>query len=100
MVEASDRPFDENLHLTGEVVAMAHSCGVPVEGELGYVPLPAIDAPFASKRVQRLPHYRRREPLQPPNAGSADPHLYTRQQAVGELFEVRANRAARIAGAE
>jgi fructose-bisphosphate aldolase class II len=38
MVDASDRPFDENLCLTREVVAMAHACGVPVEGELGYVP--------------------------------------------------------------
>ncbi|MCG6861520.1 MAG: ketose-bisphosphate aldolase [Chromatiaceae bacterium] len=38
MVDASDRPFDENLRLTREVVAMAHACGVPVEGELGYVP--------------------------------------------------------------
>jgi len=38
MVDASERPFDENLRLTREVVTMAHSCGVPVEGELGYVP--------------------------------------------------------------
>jgi fructose-bisphosphate aldolase class II len=38
MVDTSDRPFDENLRLTREVVAMAHPCGVPVEGELGCVP--------------------------------------------------------------
>jgi fructose-bisphosphate aldolase, class II len=38
MVDAPDRPFDENLRLTPEVVAMANACGVPVEGELGYVP--------------------------------------------------------------
>jgi len=38
MVDASDQPFDENLRLTREVVTVAHSCGVPVEGELGYVP--------------------------------------------------------------
>jgi fructose-bisphosphate aldolase class II len=38
MVDASDRPFDENLRLTREVVAVAHACGVPAEGEPGYVP--------------------------------------------------------------
>ena len=38
MVDASDQPFDENFRLTREVVTLAHSCGVPVEGELGYVP--------------------------------------------------------------
>lgn len=37
MVDASDRPFAENVRITREVVAMAHRCGVPVEGELGYV---------------------------------------------------------------
>jgi len=38
MVDASDRPFEQNLRLTREVVSVAHACGVPVEGELGYVP--------------------------------------------------------------
>ena len=38
MVDASDRPFADNVTRTGEVVQMAHGCGVPVEGELGYVP--------------------------------------------------------------
>ena len=37
MVDASDRPFDENARFTRAVVDMAHGCGVPVEGELGYV---------------------------------------------------------------
>lgn len=38
MVDASDRPLQENIELTRSVVDMAHACGVPVEGELGYVP--------------------------------------------------------------
>ncbi len=38
MVDASDKPFDENVARTRAVVEMAHGCGVPVEGELGYVP--------------------------------------------------------------
>lgn len=37
MVDASEEPFEENVARTHEVVAMAHGCGVPVEGELGYV---------------------------------------------------------------
>jgi fructose-bisphosphate aldolase class II len=38
MVDASHRPLQENIECTKAVVAMAHSCGVPVEAELGYVP--------------------------------------------------------------
>jgi len=38
MIDASHHPFAENARLTREVVEMAHACGVPVEGELGYVP--------------------------------------------------------------
>lgn len=38
MVDASALPLDGNLQRTREVVAMAHACGVTVEGELGYVP--------------------------------------------------------------
>lgn len=37
MVDASTAPFDENVARTRAVVEMAHGCGVPVEGELGYV---------------------------------------------------------------
>ena len=37
MVDASTQPFEENVARTREVVNMAHACGVPVEGELGYV---------------------------------------------------------------
>lgn len=38
MVDASSRPLDENIAITKAVVDMAHACGIPVEGELGYVP--------------------------------------------------------------
>jgi fructose-bisphosphate aldolase class II len=38
MVDASDQPLPENIRRTRELVTMAHDCGVPVEGELGYVP--------------------------------------------------------------
>jgi fructose-bisphosphate aldolase class II len=38
MVDSSDRPLAENIRRTKEVVAMARGCGIPVEGELGYVP--------------------------------------------------------------
>jgi fructose-bisphosphate aldolase class II len=38
MVDTSALPFSENLWQTRDIVAMAHACGVTVEGELGYVP--------------------------------------------------------------
>jgi len=38
MVDASHSALAENIRLTREIVHMAHGCGVPVEGELGYVP--------------------------------------------------------------
>ena len=38
MIDASSQTLMENINLTRSVVEMAHSCGVPVEGELGYVP--------------------------------------------------------------
>jgi fructose-bisphosphate aldolase class II len=38
MVDASAAPSQENISVTRTVVEMAHSCGVAVEGELGYVP--------------------------------------------------------------
>jgi fructose-bisphosphate aldolase class II len=37
MVDASTLPFDANVATTRAVADMAHACGVPVEGELGYV---------------------------------------------------------------
>lgn len=38
MVDTSALPFSDNMWRTKEVVAMAHACGITVEGELGYVP--------------------------------------------------------------
>ncbi|MET0093716.1 MAG: ketose-bisphosphate aldolase [Sedimenticola sp.] len=38
MVDASHHPVSDNIRITSEVVQMARGCGVPVEGELGYVP--------------------------------------------------------------
>lgn len=38
MVDASHEPLSINIQTTRAVVDMAHACGVPVEGELGYVP--------------------------------------------------------------
>ena len=38
MVDASHTDFSENIRITKAVVETAHACGVPVEGELGYVP--------------------------------------------------------------
>ncbi len=43
MVDVSQRDLGENIGITGEVVAMAHGCGVPVEGKLGTVPEPERD---------------------------------------------------------
>jgi fructose-bisphosphate aldolase class II len=38
MVDASEERLETNIARTRRVVRMAHGCGVPVEGELGYVP--------------------------------------------------------------
>ena len=38
MVDASHEAFSDNVQRTMEVTQMAKACGVPVEGELGYVP--------------------------------------------------------------
>ncbi len=38
MVDASHLPLEENIAASRAVVEMARGCGVPVEGELGYVP--------------------------------------------------------------
>jgi len=37
MLDASDMSLPDNINATKEVVDMAHACGVPVVGELGYV---------------------------------------------------------------
>ena len=38
MVDASHHALSDNMRMTRTIVDMAHACGVPVEGELGYVP--------------------------------------------------------------
>ncbi|WP_456415997.1 ketose-bisphosphate aldolase [Thiolapillus sp.] len=38
MVDASDKPLQDNIAITRSLTEMAHGCGIPVEGELGYVP--------------------------------------------------------------
>ena len=38
MVDTSNAPLADNIQATRAVVKMAHGCGIPVEGELGYVP--------------------------------------------------------------
>ena len=38
MVDSSHQTLADNIKMTRAVVDMAHACGVPVEGELGYVP--------------------------------------------------------------
>ncbi len=35
MIDASDKPFEENVKITKEIVKIAHSVGVSVEAELG-----------------------------------------------------------------
>jgi fructose-bisphosphate aldolase class II/tagatose 1,6-diphosphate aldolase GatY/KbaY len=37
MIDASEKPFEENIETTRKVVEMAHRAGVMVEAELGYV---------------------------------------------------------------
>ncbi len=45
MIDASNQPLQENISLTSKLVAMAQSCGISVEGELGYVPgVEGVDA--------------------------------------------------------
>jgi fructose-bisphosphate aldolase class II len=38
MVDASQQTLTDNIRDTSGIVDMSHACGVPVEGELGYVP--------------------------------------------------------------
>jgi len=37
MLDASQRPFKENVEITRKVVEAAHACGVAVEGEIGHI---------------------------------------------------------------
>lgn len=38
MFDGSAQLFEENVSITSQIVKMAHSCGIPVEGEIGKVP--------------------------------------------------------------
>ena len=38
MIDASDQPVEKNVRISQEVVKMAHSCGISVEGQWGHVP--------------------------------------------------------------
>jgi len=38
MIDSPNQTLTENINVTRSIVDMAHSCGVPVEGGLGYVP--------------------------------------------------------------
>lgn len=60
MIDASARPFEENVAVTRAVVEMAGDVGVPVEGELGHVGLAAEaqDDPFT--RVDEAMEFVRR----------------------------------------
>jgi len=53
MVDGSLLSLQENIECTKQVVAMAHSCGVPVEAELGYVPDSSDDLVFTSVEEAR-----------------------------------------------
>lgn len=37
MYDGSAHPLEENIAITRQVVALAHACGVPVEGEIGVI---------------------------------------------------------------
>lgn len=37
MIDASSKPYKENIEMTKEIVKIAHTCGVVVEAELGHV---------------------------------------------------------------
>lgn len=54
MMDASHLPFAENAARTREVVEMAHACGIPVEGELGYVA--GVEGEDAARHPGQLIH--------------------------------------------
>lgn len=43
MFDGSALPYEENIRITLRVVEMGHSCNIPVEGELGRVPIAEQD---------------------------------------------------------
>lgn len=49
-INCADQPFGDNVRQTAEVAAVAHGCGVTVEGQLGCLPSPGGDqAPSAAQ---------------------------------------------------
>ncbi len=52
MIDSSNQTLAENIKLTRSVVDTAHSCGIPVEGELGYVP--GIEGEDAEKHPGKM----------------------------------------------
>ena len=48
MYDGSSHPLEENIAITKRVVAAAHACGVPVEGEIGVIGQ-AADGPEGAK---------------------------------------------------
>jgi fructose-bisphosphate aldolase class II len=51
MIDASIKPYEENVALTSKVVEAAHAAGVGVEAELGHVGRAAEQADAASRRA-------------------------------------------------
>jgi len=51
MIDASTKPYEENVALTSKVVEAAHAAGVGVEAELGHVGRAAEQADAASRRA-------------------------------------------------
>ena len=54
MYDASDRSFPVNVEKTCQIVELAHACGIPVEGELGYVAGMSPDGEHSNEDVSRL----------------------------------------------
>lgn len=54
MIDGSQLPFDENIALTSEAVAIAHRSGVSIEAEIGHVPFGdgAIELSTAAEAVE------------------------------------------------
>jgi fructose-bisphosphate aldolase class II len=53
MIDASEKPFDENAAITKRIVDIAHACGVSVEAELGHVGV-ADHEPTAEEKAKFL----------------------------------------------
>ena len=56
MVDVSQDALEENIRRTAEITAMAHGCGITVEGELGYVP--GVEGEDAERHPGRVEYTR------------------------------------------